>query len=164
MVRFRAPDGFDEEIELDLVQNDGRVVCCYEWDKQPLTREHGFPLRVFVPDRYGMKQPKWITTITLTAESKPGYWVARNWDPVAEVETDLRDRRGGHEDAADTRRGRAFVPIGGIAYAGAKGISKVEIQIDDGPWQGGRATPTAVRSHLGSSGVSNGRSTRVLTR
>ena len=133
-VRFKAPDGFDEEIGLDLVENDPRVILCYEWDKQPLTRPHGFPLRVFIPDRYGMKQPKWITNINLTAESKPGYWVARNWDPVAEVKmTSVIDTVAAK--SLLSRAGQTFVPMGGIAYSGAKGISKVEIQMDDGPWQ-----------------------------
>jgi DMSO/TMAO reductase YedYZ molybdopterin-dependent catalytic subunit len=133
-VRFKAPDGFDEEIGLDPVDGDPRIILCYGWDKQPLTRQHGFPLRVFIPDRYGMKQPKWITSITLTAESKPGYWVARNWDPVAEVKmTSVIDVVA--TKSLLTRDGRTFVPIGGIAYSGAKGISKVEVQIDEGPWQ-----------------------------
>jgi hypothetical protein len=132
-VRFKAPDGFDEEIGLDLVESDPRIILCYDWDKQPLTRQHGFPLRVFIPDRYGMKQPKWITGITLTAESKPGYWVARNWDPTAEVKmTSVIDTVATKSPL--TRGGRTFVPIGGIAYSGAKGISKVEIQMDGGPW------------------------------
>ena len=106
----------------------------YAWDRQPLTKQHGFPLRVFIPDLYGMKQPKWITSLTLTADSNPGYWVARNWDPIAEVKmTSVIDVVAIKDPV--TRGGQTFIPIGGMAYSGAKGISKVEIQIDDGAWQ-----------------------------
>ncbi len=133
-VRFAAPDGFEEEIDLASVEADPRILLVHEWDRQPLTREHGFPLRVFIPDRYGMKQPKWITRITLTADSKPGYWVARNWDPVAEVKmTSVIDTVGVKSPV--TRGGRTFIPVGGMAYSGAKGISRVEVRIDEGPWE-----------------------------
>jgi DMSO/TMAO reductase YedYZ molybdopterin-dependent catalytic subunit len=133
-VRFKSPDGFYEESELDLVRNDPRVILCYEWDRQPLTRQHGFPLRVFIPDLYGMKQPKWISSITVTAESNPGYWVERNWDAKAEVKmTSVIDTVA--TKSLLTSGGRTFVPMGGIAYSGAKGISRVEVQVDDGPWQ-----------------------------
>jgi DMSO/TMAO reductase YedYZ molybdopterin-dependent catalytic subunit len=133
-VRITSADGFSEEVALDLVQSDPRILLTYAWDGQPLPRQHGFPLRILIPDRYGMKQPKWITAFTLTAESKPGYWVERGWDAEARVKT---------TSVIDTVAvksplvidGRSFIPIGGIAYSGAKGISKVEIQIDDGPWQ-----------------------------
>jgi DMSO/TMAO reductase YedYZ molybdopterin-dependent catalytic subunit len=131
---IKSADGFYEEVDLELVDSDPRILLTYAWDGQPLPREHGFPLRIFIPDRYGMKQPKWVTGITLTEESIPGYWVARGWDEKAEVKT---------TSVIDTvavkslliRGGQTFVPVGGIAYSGAKGISKVEIQIDDGPWE-----------------------------
>ena len=81
-----------------------------------------------------MKQPKWITGIALTAESMPGYWVARNWDEKAEVETTSVIDTVATKSLV-TRGGQTYVPIGGIAHSGAKGISKVEIQIDDAPWE-----------------------------
>jgi DMSO/TMAO reductase YedYZ molybdopterin-dependent catalytic subunit len=106
----------------------------HAWDRQPLTRQHGFPLRVFIPDLYGMKQPKWIERITLTADSKPGYWVERGWDAKAEVKTTSVIDTVAVKSLV-TRNGQTYVPVGGIAYSGAKGISKVEIQIDDRPWE-----------------------------
>ena len=121
-------------MDLDLVNSDPRILLAYAWDGQPLTRRHGFPLRLYIPDRYGMKQPKWITGIALTAESMPGYWVARNWDEKAEVETTSVIDTVATKSLV-TRGGQTYVPIGGIAHSGAKGISKVEIQIDDAPWE-----------------------------
>ncbi|HAJ00492.1 MAG TPA: molybdopterin-binding oxidoreductase, partial [Dehalococcoidia bacterium] len=46
---------------------------------------HGFPLRIWLPDHYGMKQPKWITGMEVVSEYQPGYWVERSWDKEARV-------------------------------------------------------------------------------
>jgi hypothetical protein len=133
--RIMSADGFDEEVDLELVTSDPRITLTYAWDGQPLPAAHGFPLRICIPDRYGMKQPpKWISSITLNADSTPGYWLRRNWDATAEIKTtSVIDTVA--TDSLVTRDGQTYVPIGGIAHAGAKGISKVEIQIDDAPWQ-----------------------------
>jgi DMSO/TMAO reductase YedYZ molybdopterin-dependent catalytic subunit len=128
-----SADGFDEEIEMEVINIDPRILLVYAWDGEPLPTDHGFPLRLLIPDRYGMKQPKWITQITLTSESSPGYWVRRNWDAKAEVKTTSVIDTVATKELL-TRAGRTYIPIGGIAYSGAKVISKVEIQIDDGPW------------------------------
>jgi DMSO/TMAO reductase YedYZ molybdopterin-dependent catalytic subunit len=129
-----AEDGFDEQIDIELARGDARIMLAYAWDGQPLPAEHGFPLRVLVPGRYGMKQPKWITRISLLADSIPGYWVSRGWDETAEVRTtSVIDTVA--TKSLFTRAGKTYVPIGGIAYSGAKGISKVEVQVDDLPWQ-----------------------------
>ena len=130
---IKSVDGFDEEVDLELVDSDPRIILAYAWDRQPLPVAHGFPLRICIPDRYGMKQPKWITSITLTADSIPGYWVAEGWDEKAEIKTTSVIDTVATKSLV-TRGGQTYVPIGGIAHAGAKGISKVEIQIDDNPW------------------------------
>ena len=129
-----AEDGFDEEVDLELARSDPRIMLTYAWDGLPLPAKHGFPLRVLVPGRYGMKQPKWITRVSLLGDSIPGYWVSRGWDETAEVRTTSVIDTVATKSLV-TRAGITYVPIGGIAYSGAKGISKVEIQVDDGPWQ-----------------------------
>jgi DMSO/TMAO reductase YedYZ molybdopterin-dependent catalytic subunit len=127
-------DGFYETVDLDLIANDERIMFCYAWDGNTLPVDHGFPLRIWIPDRYGMKQPKWITAIEVTDEYRDGYWVERNWDKVARVKaTSVIDTVAVDHivEAGDQR----LVPVGGIAYAGARGISKVEVRVDGGPWQ-----------------------------
>jgi DMSO/TMAO reductase YedYZ molybdopterin-dependent catalytic subunit len=52
----------------------------YAWDGASLLTEHGFPLRIYIPDLYGMKQPKWIESIEAPDHWEPGYWVERGWD------------------------------------------------------------------------------------
>ena len=131
---IKSVDGFDEKVDLELVNSDPRIILAYAWDRQPLPLAHGFPLRIYIPDRYGMKQPRWITSVTLTADSTPGYWVADGWDERAEIKTTSVIDTVATKSLV-TRDGRTYVPIGGIAHAGAKGVSKVEIQIDDNPWE-----------------------------
>ena len=100
----------------------------YAWDGVPLPMEHGFPLRIYIPDLYGMKQPKWIESIEATDRWEPGYWVVRGWDQVARMKaTSVIDTVAANMPVMDAS-GRTLVPIGGIAHAGARGISKVELQ------------------------------------
>ncbi|MDX1663017.1 MAG: molybdopterin-dependent oxidoreductase [Candidatus Promineifilaceae bacterium] len=131
---IESGDGFYETVDLDLIAADERIMFCYAWDGRPLPVDHGFPLRIWIPDRYGMKQPKWITSIEVTDEYRDGYWVERNWDRVARVKaTSVVDTVA--VDRVLERGGQRFVPVGGIAYAGARGISRVEVRVDGGAWQ-----------------------------
>jgi DMSO/TMAO reductase YedYZ molybdopterin-dependent catalytic subunit len=133
-LHITSVDGFYETVDLDLVMADERIMLTYSWDGGPLSVEHGFPLRIYIPDRYGMKQPKWITGLEVTDEYQEGYWVERGWDEVAQMNaTSVIDTVA--VDAVIEERRERLVPIGGIAHAGARGISKVEVRVDDGPWQ-----------------------------
>jgi hypothetical protein len=126
--KVKCRDGFFEIVALDLAQRDPRVVLAYAWDGVPLAQEHGFPLRVFIPDVYGMKQPKWIEQIELVHAWEPGYWVQRGWD---------RDARMLATSVVDTvtfDRDREMVSAGGIAHAGGRGISRVDVRLDDHEW------------------------------
>ena len=129
-----SEDGFHETIPLELINNDERILFAYDWDGAPIPKDHGFPLRIWIPDRYGMKQPKWITGIEVTDQYREGYWVERNWDEVAQVKTtSVIDTVA--LDAREERLGQTFIPVGGIAFSGDRQISKVEVRVDGGPWQ-----------------------------
>ena len=131
---IESGDGFYETVDLDLVAADERIMLCYEWDGNALPVDHGYPLRIWIPDRYGMKQPKWITSMELVDEYVDGYWVERNWDKEAQVKaTSVIDTVA--VDHIIENGSEQLVPIGGIAYAGARGISKVEVRVDGGPWE-----------------------------
>jgi hypothetical protein len=108
-------------------------LLCYDWDGHPIPEEHGFPLRIWIPDRFGMKQPKWITGIEVTDTYEEGYWVERGWDEVAQVKTtSVIDTVA--VNAVYESGGRQVVPVGGIAFSGDRGISKVEVRVDGGQW------------------------------
>ena len=109
-------------------------MLCYAWDGRPLPVEHGFPLRIWIPDRYGMKQPKWIWRLEISDEYRPGYWVERQWDEIAQVKATAVIDAVAVEHLIDNGD-QTLVPIGGFAFAGARGISKVDVRIDGGPWE-----------------------------
>ncbi|MCA9932228.1 MAG: molybdopterin-dependent oxidoreductase, partial [Anaerolineales bacterium] len=129
-----SEDGFHESVALELINNDPRIMFCYDWDGQPLPKDHGFPLRIWIPDRYGMKQPKWITGIEVTDEYRQGYWVERNWSETAQVKTTSVIDTVAVDNIIEKGLQR-LVPIGGIAWAGDRQISKVEVRVDGGDWQ-----------------------------
>jgi len=131
---IKSADGFFETVSLDLINSDARIMLCYAWDGEPLPFDHGFPLRIWLPDRYGMKQPKWIISIEVTDEYREGYWVERGWDEVAQVQTTSVIDTVAVRNVMD-QGGQRLVPVGGIAFAGARGISQVQVRVDGGPWQ-----------------------------
>jgi DMSO/TMAO reductase YedYZ molybdopterin-dependent catalytic subunit len=122
-LKVRSADGFFEVISLATIQADARVMLAYAWDDVPLPLEHGFPLRTYVPDVYGMKQPKWVEAIELVNHWEPGFWVARGWD---------RDGTMAATSVVDAAKGNS---VGGMAHAGARGISRVEVRVDAGEWR-----------------------------
>src|SRR5262249_37747317 len=130
---FTSADGFFEVVSLETIRADERVMLAYEFDGAPLTAEHGFPLRLFVPNLYGMKQPKWVTRIDAISQWEPGYWVLRGWD---------REGRVVPSAAVDTvvRTGE-MADVGGMAYAGSRGVARVEVQVDGGEWQTAQLRP-----------------------
>jgi len=134
-LKVRSADQFYEVVSVDAIKGDPRIMLTYAWDGVPLSREHGSPLRICIPDTHGMKQPKWIECIEAIDHWEPGYWVERGWSKVAQmhatsvidtVAVDMTMIGGDHHK---------LVPIGGIAHAGARGISKVEVKVDGGPWE-----------------------------
>lgn len=128
-LQLKAADGFYESVTLaDML--DARTLLVYGMNGSLLTAAHGFPLRVLIPDRYGMKQPKWITRMEASDRQVDGYWVDRDWSEEALVQIMSQIDP---VDTAAMRQGQ--VTVGGIAWAGAQGIGKVEVQVDDGPWQ-----------------------------
>ena len=131
---IKSADGFYETVALDLIASDERIMLCYAWDGEPLPFDHGFPLRIWLPDRYGMKQPKWIIDIEVTDEYREGYWVERGWDEVARVKATSVIDTVAVRDIIE-QDGQRLVPVGGIAFAGARGISGVQVRVDGGPWQ-----------------------------
>lgn len=132
-VRITCADGFDEYMELDLARQDERIMLAYAWDGKPLKEKHGFPLRIYIPDHFGMKQPKWIIGMEMVAEWDEGYWVRRGWSATALMRTVSVIDTVAVNDIYE-QDGQLFVPLGGIAHAGARGISKVEVQVDEGEW------------------------------
>ena len=137
-LKLSSVDGFYEVVALETIRNEARAMLAYDWDGVPLTTKHGFPLRTYIPDLYGMKQPKWLQSIEAMDHWEPGYWVKRGWDQTARMKaTSVIDTVSVDMMLSQANR-TTRIPVGGIAHAGARGISKVEVRVDDGAWNEAR--------------------------
>jgi DMSO/TMAO reductase YedYZ molybdopterin-dependent catalytic subunit len=116
---------------------DGRnAMVAVGMNGEPLPLEHGFPARLIVPGLYGyVSATKWLTEIELTRFDRfDQYWVPRGYAVQAPIKPSSR---------IDTPRGLERIKpgrtaVGGVAWAQPVGITGVEVQVDDGPWQPAR--------------------------
>ena len=81
-VVFYCDDGYSTSITIEEASEDG-VMLAYKMNGRNLTAEHGFPVRMVVPEKYGMKWPKWINTIEFVDYDYKGYWELRGWSDYA---------------------------------------------------------------------------------
>jgi DMSO/TMAO reductase YedYZ molybdopterin-dependent catalytic subunit len=68
-----AEAGFTANVPLAAIE-DANALVVYEADGEPLTPDHGWPVRLFVPTKYFWKSAKWLTGIELSPVDKPGFW------------------------------------------------------------------------------------------
>jgi DMSO/TMAO reductase YedYZ molybdopterin-dependent catalytic subunit len=100
----------------------------WKMNGEPLPRLHGTPVRLIVPGLYGIKNVKWLTKLTVSGSDYKGFWQDRGWTDKGVVKTQSQidvPRRG--EGLATGRH-----EVGGSAFAGDRGIAKVEVSFDDG--------------------------------
>jgi DMSO/TMAO reductase YedYZ molybdopterin-dependent catalytic subunit len=125
-VVFRAADGYSDSIPIELAR-DPQVILAVSQNGAPLTREHGFPCRVRVPPIYGMKNVKWLQAVEVVDSDYQGYWQTRGWSDDATVKTSSRI-----DVAARGARAGESTWIAGVAWAGDRGVSRVEVSVDGG--------------------------------
>ena len=124
-------------------------LLAWEMNGEPLPPLHGYPLRLVVPDHYGMKSVKWLTHITAVEEPFDGHFPnkyryfgdaqAAEGEPVGA----LRVRSLIVAPAEGTTVEMGPVTVRGIAWSGNGGIDRVEIRVDDGPWEPAELTDPA---------------------
>jgi DMSO/TMAO reductase YedYZ molybdopterin-dependent catalytic subunit len=68
-----AEQGFTSNVPVDFLEREGAVLATHA-DGEPLTPEHGWPLRLVIPGKYFWKSAKWLRGIELSASDKPGFW------------------------------------------------------------------------------------------
>ncbi|MFJ6527698.1 sulfite oxidase [Streptomyces longwoodensis] len=129
----RSVDGMTIGSPVEDVMDGRDALLALGMNGEPLPFDHGFPVRMVVPGLYGFVSAcKWIKDIELTTfDSYDPYWVKRGWARKAPVKTAAR---------IDTpkpfaRPGAGTVMVAGVAWAQHRGIDKVEVRVDDGPWQ-----------------------------
>jgi len=100
---------------------------------EPLPVKHGFPARLIVPGLYGyVSATKWLTEIELTTwEAFDAYWIPRGWAKEGPIKTQSRIDVPQPGTTLAARR----TPVAGVAWAPTRSIERVEVRIDDGPWQ-----------------------------
>lgn len=138
-VVFRCYDGYDVGIPLDAATKEGTILA-YEMNGEKLPVEHGFPLRAIVPGLYGMMNAKWVTEIEVVQGVYSGFWQRKGWENDAHYQTGstiltpgdsvLRDRFPIPTSITSLPLG--LVSVAGVAFAGDRGIKKVEVTTDGG--------------------------------
>ncbi|MFN2557121.1 MAG: sulfite oxidase [Nitriliruptorales bacterium] len=127
----RAVDGFTVGFPTELAYDGREALLAVGMNGEPLPPAHGFPARLVVPGLYGyVSATKWLEEIELTTlEAFDAYWVPRGWAKFGPVKTQSRI------DVPRPGRVKAGpVTIAGVAWAPHRGISKVEVSVDGGPW------------------------------
>jgi DMSO/TMAO reductase YedYZ molybdopterin-dependent catalytic subunit len=133
MVLSRSSDGFTAGTPIEALTDDRNAMIAVAMNGQALPFEHGFPARLVVPGLYGyVSATKWVTELKVTRfAADEGYWTPRGWSAKGPIKTQSRI------DVPRAGRGvkAGSVAVAGVAWAQHRGISKVEVQVDDGPWQ-----------------------------
>jgi DMSO/TMAO reductase YedYZ molybdopterin-dependent catalytic subunit len=136
---FRCADGYDVGIPLERGFQDGSILA-YGMNGDDLTAKHGYPIRAIIPGLYGMMNPKWITEIELVDKVYEGYWQKKGWANNARYNTHSFIVIPGSAPVRKIFRNLGAlnvitgekIPIAGVAFAGDRGISKVEVSSDGG--------------------------------
>ncbi|MES2209203.1 MAG: molybdopterin-dependent oxidoreductase [Chloroflexota bacterium] len=99
----------------------------------PLTREHGYPARVVVPGLYGyVSATKWLKELEFTTlEAFDAYWIPLGWSKEAPILTQSRI----DVPPRNTQIPAGPMKIAGVAWAPDRGISRVEVSLDDGDFR-----------------------------
>ncbi|MFI6860461.1 molybdopterin-dependent oxidoreductase [Streptomyces sp. NPDC050421] len=132
----RSVDGMTIGTPVEDVMDGRDALLALGMNGEPLPFAHGFPVRMVVPGLYGyVSACKWIKDIELTTfDDYDAYWVKRTWSRQAPVKTESR---------IDTPRPFASpkagtIPVAGVAWAQHRGIQRVEVRVDGGPWNTAR--------------------------
>ncbi len=132
-IRSASVDGWDCGFPTELAYDGRTALVAVAMNGEPLPLKHGFPARIVIAGLYGyVSATKWLKDIELTTmEAFDGYWIPRGWAKEAPIKTQSRidtPKSGARLTAGDE------VPIAGVAWAPHRGITKVEVQVDEGEW------------------------------
>ena len=134
-----SADEYTTSIPIDVAMSPDTLLV-FEMNGQVLPREHGYPARLLVPGRYGMKNAKWVVALRPMKREIVDWYGQRSWSREARVKTMTRidvPARDAHLPAGAQR-------IAGVAYAGDRGIQKVEFSADSRQtWQTAELTEPA---------------------
>jgi DMSO/TMAO reductase YedYZ molybdopterin-dependent catalytic subunit len=136
---FRCADGYDVGIPLERGFQEGSILA-YGMNGETLNAKHGYPVRAIIPGLYGMMNPKWITEIELIDRVYEGYWQKKGWANNARYNTHSYIVIPGNAPIRGIFRNLGSIntiageqiPIAGVAFAGDRGISRIQVSSDGG--------------------------------
>ncbi|MDP6101002.1 MAG: molybdopterin-dependent oxidoreductase [Dehalococcoidia bacterium] len=126
-VVLTGDDDYSDSFPLEKAQEPNTLLA-YHMNGAPLSSTHGFPLRALVPNIYGMKNVKWLKRIEAVDYDFKGYWQQRGWSDEAIIQTTSRMDL---PHPGEQSQKEASI-MGGIAFAGSRGITRVEVSTDYG--------------------------------
>ena len=131
-VKSTSADGWTCGTPLVALTDDRNALLAVAMNGEPLTPEHGFPVRMVVPGLYGyVSATKWVVDLEVTRfDNFSAFWTERGWSAQGPIKT--QSRIDVPADGADLPAGN--VVIGGVAWAQHTGIAGVEVRVDDGSW------------------------------
>lgn len=125
-LKLTCADGYTVGVPIEQARDRSAILAIGQ-NGQPLTMEHGFPCRLRIPALYGMLNAKWLQRIEVVSYDYKGYWAERGWLDVAFVRTQSRIDVAGPVVAVG-----APTWIAGVAWAGNRGVARVEVSTDAG--------------------------------
>lgn len=136
-----SDDGMTISTPLQALTDDRDALVAVGMNGEPLPAQHGFPVRLVTPRLFGfVGSTKWLTRMTVTTyAAESAYWTDRDWAIDAPVHTQARIDTPAALDTLEP--GRRIV--GGVAWAQGRGITRVEVRVDDGEWQRATLGPDA---------------------
>jgi DMSO/TMAO reductase YedYZ molybdopterin-dependent catalytic subunit len=133
MVLSRSEDDFTAGTPLEaLTDPDRQSLLAVGMNGQPLPLAHGFPVRMVVPGLYGyVSATKWVVDLKVTSFAEDqGYWTPRGWSAKGPIKLASRIDTPGR-DTVDP----GPIVVAGVAWCQHVGVDKVEVRVDQGPWQ-----------------------------
>jgi DMSO/TMAO reductase YedYZ molybdopterin-dependent catalytic subunit len=119
------------------------AILAWEMNGEPLTADHGFPVRVVVPGWYGVQNVKWVNAIEVSADRFMGRFQARdyvtimgrqNGDKTEWVETSVTKVRTKSMIARVSKQANGLLSVFGVAMTDGTPLKSVEVQLDEGAW------------------------------
>jgi len=125
-------DGMTISTAVDTIMDGRQALIAVGMNGQSLPVQHGFPARMLVPGLYGyVSATKWVTQLEVTTfASQQAYWTQRGYARQATIHTE--SRIDVPQPLAQIKPGP--VAVAGVAWAPHRGISRVEVNVDGGPW------------------------------
>lgn len=136
MVYSRAVDGMTISTPIQTIMEQKDAMLAVGMNGQPLPVKHGFPVRMLVPGLYGyVSATKWVTDVEVTTFAKQqAYWTHRGYSQRAPIKTESRI----DVPSPLSKVSAGEVAVAGVAWAPTRGISQVQVNVDNGSWHTAR--------------------------